>query len=102
MPRDVRHTHGRSVAFYPNDGLILFGSEAAATKAGMLGGDGEEEEDMDASKSGQAFRPDTHELKGVIRLDLDDVAGESILVRWGDAHGESLAEKGVGDNLPPG
>ena len=51
-----------SVAVYPQSGLVAFGSEAAATKVAM-GADGE-----DAS----------------FRLDLDDVGGETVLLRWGE------------------
>eukprot|EP00966_Prymnesium_polylepis_P123340 2851697-Prymnesium_polylepis.2 len=50
-----------SVAFYPNLGLVLFGSEAAATKAGMSLAYNAEDEDMDCSKSGQLlFRTEDH------------------------------------------
>ena len=50
-----------SLAFYPSKGLVVFGSESAATKVGM-GGDGE----------GASFR-----------FDLNDVNGEVALLRWG-------------------
>jgi hypothetical protein len=60
-----------SVAFYPKKGLICYGSEQAAVKAGLgfdtPGGDLEIED----------------EEKGALRLDLDDLGGEICLLDWG-------------------
>ena len=50
-----------SVAFFPAAGLVTFGSESAATKIGMGASPGE-----------------AHSF----RFDLDDVAGETVLLRW--------------------
>jgi len=55
-----------SIAFYPGMGLVLFGSESAATKAAMTMGDG-------SDGAGPA-----------LRLDLDDVNGEVVQLRWGN------------------
>ena len=84
-----------SVGFYPELGMVLFGSEQAATKAAMgftpvgcgnQGGRGQRakwrkagmtmdsfEHAMDSSKTGEAFNPVTNHLKGSFRLDLDDL-----------------------------
>jgi hypothetical protein len=67
-----------SVAFYPQLGLVLFGSEAAALKAGLS-----ELELDESSKTGEAFNRRTGELKGAFRLDLDDLGGEVVLLAWG-------------------
>ena len=54
-----------SVAFYPSTGMVTFGSEAAATKACMGMADADAEQPS-------------------FRFDLDDVAGEVVLLRWGE------------------
>ena len=51
-----------SIAFYPSTGLVVFGSESAATKVGM-GVPGED---------------------GSFRFDLQDVSGETCLLRWAE------------------
>lgn len=65
-----------SVAFYPNKGLICYGSEQAAVKAGL----------------NFPFPGDTADVLGrsqgdidndALRLDLDDLGGEIILLDWG-------------------
>ena len=56
-----------SVAFYPAEAAVLFGSEAAATKVGM-----------GALAS-----------EGSFRVDLDDVTGEVMLLRWREAPAEA-------------
>ena len=92
---------------------VLFGSEASACKAALHApGTGGNDDDMDATKTGEAFGtvlpptqrrhapnspstlstppralptaadPKTLDLKGATRLDLDDVNGEVVLVRW--------------------
>jgi hypothetical protein len=65
-----------SIAFYPNKGLICYGSEQAAVKAGMNyefpGGNpdilGQSRGDLDDN---------------ALRLDLDDLGGEIIVLDWG-------------------
>ena len=74
-----------SVAFYPRLGLFTFGSESSATKA-ALGRriDGVTSDDANARLNGEEF------LDGY-RLDLDDVNGEVMLLRWGkDSIGDEL------------
>ncbi|MGK3756289.1 MAG: hypothetical protein ACI8RD_008600 [Bacillariaceae sp.] len=54
-----------SIAFYPNEGIICYGSEQAAVEAGL-----------NYSKPGKP-------LSGIAtRLDLDDLMGEIILLDW--------------------
>jgi hypothetical protein len=65
-----------SIAFYPDKGLICYGSEQAAVKAGMNyefpGGNpdilGKSRGDLDDN---------------ALRLDLDDLGGEIIVLDWG-------------------
>ena len=68
-----------SVAFYPKKGLICYGSEQAAVKAGlgaaMPGGD-----EKPSSKE-SAERDDERDA---VRLDLDDLNGEVCLMDWGE------------------
>ena len=56
-----------SLAFYPRRGLVAFGSEATATKVPM-------QEDV----VGGADQP----AQPAYRYDLDDVRGETVLLRW--------------------
>jgi len=66
-----------SIAFYPRKGLICYGSEQAAVKAGM---NFEFPSDVDAvGKSRGDIDNDT------LRLDLDDLNGEVIILDWGKA-----------------
>jgi hypothetical protein len=70
------HVLQMSIAFYPNKGLICYGSEQAAVKAGMNyefpGGNpdilGRSRGDLDDD---------------ALRLDLDDLGGEIIVLDWG-------------------
>ena len=66
-----------SVAFYPKKGLICYGSEQAAVKAGLSvetpNGD------ILASVHGGEYGDDN----AAIRLDLDDLNGEICLLDWG-------------------
>ena len=66
-----------SIAFYPKKGLICYGSEQAAVKAGLSiptpGGD------ILASVHGGEYGDDN----AAIRLDLDDLNGEICLLDWG-------------------
>jgi hypothetical protein len=70
-----------SIAFYPKKGLICYGSEQAAVKAGLSvptpGGD------ILASVHGGEYGDDN----AAVRLDLDDLNGEICLLDWG-ADGE--------------
>ena len=67
-----------SIAFYPKKGLICYGSEQAAVKAGLSiptpGGD------VLASVHGGEFGDDN----AAVRLDLDDLNGEICLLDWED------------------
>ena len=87
-----------SIAFYPKLGAFLFASEAAATKAGLGATDGNSTDGPRAAKSPKVapLTPDkkkwssarklvlTREgLDDGFRLDLDDVNGEVVLLRWG-------------------
>ena len=67
-----------SVAFYPKKGLICYGSEQAAVKAGLsiATPDGDV---LKASKTAD----DADDLDAV-RLDLDDLNGEVCLLDWGE------------------
>ena len=66
-----------SIAFYPKKGLICYGSEQAAVKAGLSiptpGGD------ILASVHGGEYGDDN----AAVRLDLDDLNGEICLLDWG-------------------
>lgn len=67
-----------SVAFYPKKGLICYGSEQAAVKAGLSvetpNGD------ILASVHGGEYGDDN----AAVRLDLDDLNGEICLLDWGE------------------
>ena len=67
-----------SVAFYPKKGLICFASELAAAKAGLSfylpGGDLDLETPSDVT--------DDNISQHTCRIDLDDVAGEVMLLDW--------------------
>ncbi|KAL7540267.1 hypothetical protein ACHAXR_010000, partial [Thalassiosira sp. AJA248-18] len=71
-----------SLAFSPKSGIICYGSEQAAVKAGTSfptpGGD------ITSSDDSFDGRP--------LRLDLDDVNGEICLVDWGGENGDSMPE----------
>ncbi len=69
-----------SIAFYPDKGLVCYGSEQAAVKAGM----------------NVAFPGDSKDMKPLgeidedaLRLDLDDVGGEVVLLDWGTGTGKA-------------
>lgn len=62
-----------SVAFYPKLGLVLYGSEQAAVKAGLgLEAPTGSNSDVYHEDSGPA-----------VRIDLDDLGGEIMLIDWG-------------------
>ena len=115
-----------SVAFYPKVGMVLFGSEQAATKAAMglhAVGDAAERpaqpaagwapgrwrrhrvskdelDEMDASKSGEAFNYHTSQLKGSFRLDLDDLGGEIVVLTWGSGSAADAKALDAGQPRP--
>jgi hypothetical protein len=64
-----------SVAFYPSKGLICYGSEQAAVKAGMS---------IDfPGKTADVLGRSRGEIDNeALRLDLDDLGGEIILLHW--------------------
>lgn len=64
-----------SVALYPTKGLVCYGSEQAAVKAGMSA-----KFPGDADVLGTSQREIDHDA---LRLDLDDLGGEIILLDWG-------------------
>lgn len=59
-----------SVAFYPRKGLICYGSEQAAVKAGL---------NYDMPEGSSNLAPIDEDA---VRLDLDDLSGEICLVDW--------------------
>ena len=65
-----------SIAFYPAKGLICYGSEQAAVKAGMNTPFPGEESDISGQSQGDIDND-------VLRLDLDDLGGEVIVIDWG-------------------
>jgi hypothetical protein len=64
-----------SVAFYPTKGLICYGSEQAAVKAGLNA-----DFPGDADVLGRSQREIDHDA---LRLDLDDMGGEILVLDWG-------------------
>jgi hypothetical protein len=67
-----------SVAFYPKKGLICYGSEQAAVKAGM----------NFETPGGNLLTKETDETE---RLDLDDLGGEICLVDWSQDGGAAVS-----------
>ena len=65
-----------SVAFYPSKGLICYGSEQAAVKAGMNVEFPGKESDILGRSQGDIDND-------ALRLDLDDLGGEVIVLDWG-------------------
>ena len=61
-----------SVAFYPKKGLICYGSEQAAVKAGL---------NYD-NPGGNLVSASNEEADNAVRLDLDDLGGEICLLDW--------------------
>ena len=64
-----------SVAFYPTKGLICYGSEQAAVKAGLNA-----RFPGDVDVLGSSMREIDHDA---LRLDLDDMGGEILVLDWG-------------------
>lgn len=63
-----------SIAFYPRKGLICFGSEQAAVKAGLK---------YDLPQGQTIGSPYKTMDENAFRLDLDDLGGEICLLDWG-------------------
>ena len=74
-----------SIAFYPRKGLICYGSEQAAVKAGMSFPFPGSTDSLGASQG------DVDD--DALRLDLDDLGGEILLLDWGKMK--------YGDSSPP-
>jgi hypothetical protein len=68
-----------SIAFYPSTGLICYGSELAAVKAGLSTPFPGSEDDSHRLNESSHRDVDNDAL----RLDLDDLAGEIIVLDWG-------------------
>lgn len=73
-----------SLAFYPRQGVVLYGSEQAAVKAGLnlpeatLGADGKGSAGRYMARDGNGRGGD----QVATRLDLDDLGGEIVLIDW--------------------
>jgi hypothetical protein len=65
-----------SIAFFPNKGLICYGSEQAAVKAGLAFEFPEKDSDVMGRSRGDIDND-------ALRLDLDDLGGEIIVLDWG-------------------
>jgi len=72
-----------SIAFYPSKGIICYGSEQAAVKAGLSYGFPGDEDSLGRS------RGDVD--NDALRLDLDDLGGEIICLDWGSSMYKSPA-----------
>jgi hypothetical protein len=70
-----------SIAFYPRKGLICYGSEQAAVKAGL----------NYENPRGSIVQGDSREADNAVRLDLDDLGGEICLLDWGFAEDADAA-----------
>ena len=62
-----------SIAFYPRKGIICYGSEQAAVKAGL----------NYENPGGDLVNDNNEEAENAVRLDLDDLGGEICLLDWG-------------------
>ena len=82
-----------SVAFYPKKGLVCYGSEQAAVKAG-LGARTPGDAEGDEAAGDDAARDDERDAT---RLDLDDLNGEVCLLDWGEGRRGVSAEPTVRD-----
>lgn len=76
-----------SIAFYPRKGLICYGSEQAAVKAGMNfanpGGD--------IPCNSSVFKEKDKFDDVTVRIDLDDLGGEICLMDWGEEPGSLVS-----------
>lgn len=64
-----------SIGFYPRKGLICYGSEQAAVKAGL----------NCENPGGNIVQGNSREADNAVRLDLDDLGGDICLLDWGFA-----------------
>ena len=80
-----------SVAFYPDKGLICYGSEQAAVKAGLNA--------TPPNAKDQSTLGNQHEGSDVdrdaTRLDLDDLGGEIVLLDWNQGSGAQSQDRVV-------
>ncbi|KAK3270697.1 hypothetical protein CYMTET_20918 [Cymbomonas tetramitiformis] len=76
-----------SVAFYPHAGLVLFGSELAATKAALLleSHHGRRSSRRSGRRISMGDVSGAGYSSGAYRVDLDAFAGELVRVSWNDA-----------------
>lgn len=80
-----------SIAFYPRKGVVCYGSEQAAVKAGL-----NFPVPSQNTSSQQEFCVD----EDAFRLDLDDLGGEICLIDWGYDHDADPAISQPNRNLP--
>ncbi|KAL3915701.1 MAG: hypothetical protein SGILL_005522, partial [Bacillariaceae sp.] len=69
-----------SVAFYPKQGIVCYGSELAAVKAGLLFENPGGNRSLDASSTASFLLSDDDMTKQCCRFDLDDLGGEVVLL----------------------
>lgn len=81
-----------SIAFYPNKGLVCYGSEQAAVKAGLNFAFPGENADVLGRSQGDIDND-------VLRLDLDDMGGEVVLLDWGKKSERSPSVSKPNENL---
>jgi hypothetical protein len=72
-----------SVAFYPRKGLICYGSEQAAVKAGLNYEIPGEDSSAILRLSAKVIKAKNNEADNAVRLDMDDLGGEICLLDWG-------------------
>ena len=72
-----------SVAFYPRKGLICYGSEQAAVKAGLNYEIPGEDGSAMLRLSATVIKAKNNEADNAVRLDMDDLGGEICLLDWG-------------------
>jgi hypothetical protein len=70
-----------SIAFYPDKGIVCFGSEQAAVKAALTVGPNIS--GSSSNKKNPAVLTKSSSDEEVLRLDLDDLGGEVICLDWG-------------------
>lgn len=73
-----------SIGFYPDKGLICYGSEQAAVKAGLTAKFPKPDNNVRGPSSTTDEGNDID--KDATRLDLDDLGGEIVLLDWGRSH----------------
>ena len=83
-----------SVAFYPNKGLVCYGSEQAAVKAGL-------NVSLPGRSGEDTFIESHHAVDGdVLRFDLDDLNGEVVLLDWSTKGGSTPLVSQPSRHLP--